>query len=67
MNIQVYQSYPGEYCAVDDDTYDGPGSHIGHGQTKLAAINDLVEQILESLESRIDKLQRASDNPGCAK
>jgi len=66
MNIQVTNPYPGHYYAVDDDTYDGPGSHIGSGPTPGAAINDLVEQILYELEARIDKLQRVSDNQGCA-
>lgn len=36
-----------DWSAVDDDTYDGHGCPIGWGSTKQAAIDDLVEQILE--------------------
>lgn len=31
--------------AIDDDTYDGPGSHMGHGETEAEAIADLKEKI----------------------
>jgi hypothetical protein len=33
-----------DWVAVDDDTYDGPGSKIGSGPTEAAAIADLMEQ-----------------------
>jgi hypothetical protein len=33
------------YSAIDDDTYDGPGSPIGTGPTEAAAIADLLEQL----------------------
>jgi hypothetical protein len=36
-----------DWRAVDDDTYDGPGSPIGYGRTEAAAIADLLEQIEE--------------------
>jgi len=35
------------WYAVDDDTYDGPGSLIGQGRTEQEAIDDLKEQIAE--------------------
>lgn len=34
-----------DWQAVDDNTYDGPGSPIGHGKTEQEAIDDLLEQI----------------------
>jgi len=36
-----------DWSAVDDDTYDGPGSPIGWGRTEQAAIDDLIEQLLD--------------------
>jgi len=36
-----------DWSAVDDNTYDGHGCPIGWGRTEQAAIDDLVEQILE--------------------
>ena len=36
-----------DYCAVDDDTYDGEGCPIGYGRTKEAAVADLMQQIEE--------------------
>lgn len=34
-----------DWCAVDDDTYDGEGCPIGYGATEEAAIADLIAQI----------------------
>lgn len=51
MKIKTEHVYPPipirqfDWCAYDDDTYDGPGSRIGHGATEQAAIDDLLEQI----------------------
>ena len=46
MNIKTeFQTYG--WVAVDDDTYDGPGSLIGVGFTEEDAIKDLMEQIEE--------------------
>ncbi len=36
-----------DYCAVDDDTYDGEGCPIGYGPTKEAAKADLLNAIEE--------------------
>ncbi len=47
MKIVAEEAYPGQWWAVDDDTYDGPGSLIGRGNTKQEAIADLKEQIAE--------------------
>lgn len=33
------------WVAVDDDRYDGPGSHIGAGRTEREALEDLLEQL----------------------
>lgn len=35
------------WVAVDDATYDGPGSPIGTGRTEAEAIEDLREQLEE--------------------
>lgn len=34
-----------DWSAIDDDTYDGPGSPIGTGRTEQDAIADLMGQI----------------------
>jgi len=34
-----------DWLAVDDETYDGPGSAIGVGATEREAIDDLLEQV----------------------
>lgn len=34
-----------DWEAVDDDTFDGPGSPIGTGETEQEAIDDLLEQL----------------------
>ncbi|MGM4891222.1 hypothetical protein [Tardiphaga sp. 839_C3_N1_4] len=53
MNIRTTFEYPPipvrsfDWSAVDDDTYDGEGCLIGHGATKQAAIDDLIDQISE--------------------
>ncbi len=47
MKIVTEEAYPGQWWAVDDDTYDGPGSLIGRGNTQQEAIEDLKEQIEE--------------------
>jgi hypothetical protein len=44
MQIRTEQQY-GEWIAVDDDTYDGPGAPIGSGKTEAEAITDLMEQL----------------------
>ena len=37
----------GRWVAVDDDTYDGPGSPMGFGRTEQEAIDDLKEIMAE--------------------
>jgi hypothetical protein len=44
VKIKVEQLETGHYCAVDDNTYDGPGSIIGCGFNEQAAIDDLLLQ-----------------------
>lgn len=54
MRIKTYHEYPPipdrnfDWCAVDDETYDGEGCLIGWGPTKDAAIADLMQQIEEA-------------------
>jgi hypothetical protein len=53
-----------EWTAVDDDTYDGaPDARcpVGCGHTEMDAVNDLVEQVVEHLEEKIDDLIKAND------
>ena len=53
MNIQTTRIAVGYYQAFDADNCDGapdakaPSNITGRGKTELAAINDLVEQLLE--------------------
>lgn len=48
MRVVTHYVYPPipdrrwDWCAVDDDTFAGPGSQIGHGPTEAAAIADLL-------------------------
>lgn len=37
-----------DWSAVDDETYDGPGSLVGWGATEQEAIDDLLQQIDET-------------------
>jgi hypothetical protein len=58
MKIRTEHVYPPipirqfDWCAVDDDTYDGPGSLIGHGATEAEAIADFQEQWNEKYGQR---------------
>lgn len=60
MNIVTEQQY-GEWFAFDTDTYDGPGSYVGCATSERAAINDLVEQVIDRLEDRVDELLEQVD------
>jgi hypothetical protein len=56
MKIHIEEHY-GEFWAFDDDTYDGaPDAHcpVGVGLTDYAAINDLMEQVVDELEERLE-------------
>lgn len=44
MRIRAQLHHPGEWTAVDDDTYDGNPRQIGYGKTKEEAIMDLAEK-----------------------
>ena len=43
--IRTTQHYAREWTAVDDATYDGPGSPMGWGSTEEEAIEDLADKI----------------------
>jgi hypothetical protein len=51
MKIKVSFEYPPipsrnfDWLAYDDDSYDGPGSPLGHGPTREEAIADLLEKL----------------------
>jgi hypothetical protein len=51
MKIKTQYVYPPipircfDWAAYDDDTYDGPGSPLGRGETEAQAIRDLLEQL----------------------
>lgn len=47
MRIIVTNHYPHEWSAIDEDSYDGPGSPIGLGNSRQEAIEDLKDQLLE--------------------
>ena len=50
-----------DWSAVDDSTYDGPGSSIGYGATEQEAIDDLTDQEME----RCVDCGRKICAPGC--
>jgi hypothetical protein len=59
-----------DWCAVDDDTYDGPGSPIGHGRNEAEAVADLKDQLHDRMIDQMsdeeyarwnEELQRKSD------
>jgi hypothetical protein len=55
-----------DWSAVDDDSYDGPGSPIGHGQTREDAIKDLMYQLAdrmtdEEYAAAMEEVQRKRD------
>ena len=45
-----------DWTAVDEDSYDGPGSPIGYGATEQEAIEDLKEQTEAYWELRAERL-----------
>lgn len=47
MKVVIEKHYSDAYTAVDDNTYDGPGSPIGFGSTPQAAEQDLREKMEE--------------------
>jgi hypothetical protein len=42
MKIITHQHYSDHWTAIDDNTYDGPGSALGHGATREEAVADLL-------------------------
>ena len=50
MNIKTEYQATRVWVAYDDNTYDGPGSIIGWGETKDEAIADLLERTAEKAE-----------------
>lgn len=46
MKIETYQPVTGIWCAYDADECD-ESTPLGHGDTERAAINNLVEQLVE--------------------
>jgi hypothetical protein len=49
MKISTQDQYFG-WVAVDEDSYDGPGSPIGIGATEQEAIDSLMEQLADDSE-----------------
>jgi hypothetical protein len=45
MNIKTENQAARVWVAYDDNTYDGPGSTIGWGETKEEAISDFLERM----------------------
>ena len=45
--VRANKQYGLYWVAVDDQTYDGPGSVIGFGKSENEAIDDLREQFIE--------------------
>jgi hypothetical protein len=47
MKIKTDNQATRVWVAYDDNTYDGPGSTIGWGETEAEAVTDLLEQLNE--------------------
>ena len=47
MKIVVERHYAYEYSAIDADSYDGPGSPMGLGNSGDEAVADLLDQLEE--------------------
>ena len=45
MKIKTTQHCVHEWTAIDDDTYDGPESKMGIGNSEAEAIEDLKEKM----------------------
>ena len=41
-----------DWCAYDDNSYDGPGSVLGHGRTEQEAIENLTQELAERGETK---------------
>ena len=51
------------WSAIDDNTYDGPGSPMGWGHTEQEAIADLIEQLTELMGEAYANAQHHSEGP----
>ena len=51
-NIVTTRIYANEWMAIDDDTFDGV-KPCGTGETEQEAIDDLLEQIANSIDVRL--------------
>ena len=64
MKIKTEFTYPPipirqfDWCAYDEDTYDGPGSVLGHGATEAEAVADFREQWEEKYAEKGDAVGR---------
>jgi len=47
-----------DWCAVDDDTYDGPPSTICYGETEREAIQDLLDQLNDFVDYTLEQLDK---------
>ncbi len=45
MHVKTTQHLPHEWTAIDEDSYDGPDSHMGIGNTEAEAIADLMDKM----------------------
>jgi hypothetical protein len=52
-----------EWIAFDDDSYDGPGSPLGSGETEEEAIEWLHEQLDERLREYNERVRWHQQNP----
>jgi hypothetical protein len=56
MTIKTEHQATRVWVAYDDNTYDGPGSPIGWGETEAEAISDLIEQLRADLRALTKEL-----------
>jgi len=60
--IKTDRHYSDQWTAIDEATYDGPGSALGSGHTEEEAINELLEQ-LEDRGRDITKWKKKDATP----
>lgn len=60
IRVKVEKLPNGEFSAIDNDNYDGPGSPMGLGFSQLSAIADLFEQLPRAASDREERDDRAA-------
>lgn len=54
ITVKTEEQPNGEFTAIDNDNYDGPGSPMGWGFSTIGAIADLFERMPRAASERED-------------